>query len=226
MRFLPILGKFLISVGVGVLMFVAWTLWGTGIATHRAQNNLLDEFASLPPFKANAAESPTKPHGPPKSFKPGPGDGVFLIKIPKVELNDDKGYMVVEGVTDEDLAKGPGHYPSCGPEFGHPLCTELPEVWPGEKGRVIVSGHRTTHGAPFYDINELQKGDEIFIESRWGDFTYTVTKQEIVLPNAIGIANPAASTDAELVLTTCNPRFSAAERLVVFAELTDWSNPN
>jgi sortase A len=221
MRILPILGKFLISVGVGVLLFVAWTLWGTGIATHREQNALFDEYASLPPFKAFAATN--EPNGPPKSFKPGPSDGVFLLKIPKIDLNDGKGFMVVEGVTDADLAKGPGHYPNCRPGFEQPLCTQLPEVWPGEKGRVIVSGHRTTHAAPFYDINELKKGDELLIESRWGDFTYTVTKQEIVSPNQIGIANPAASKDAELVLTTCNPRFSAAERLVIFAELTDWS---
>jgi len=203
-----------------VLIFVGWTLWGTGIATHREQNELFDEYASLPPFKVFAAQS--EPSGPPNSFKPGPGDPVFKIKIPKIELNDDKGFMVVEGVTDSSLAKGPGHYPNCRPGFEPPLCTQLPEVWPGEKGRVIVSGHRTTHAAPFYDINELHKGDEIFIESRWGDFTYTVYKQEIVSPNQIGIANPAGSRDPELVLTTCNPRFSAAERLVIFAELTDW----
>ena len=201
-----------------MLLFVGWTLWGTGIATHREQNELFDEYASLPPFKAFAG-APSEPTGPPNSFKPAPGEGVFSIKIPKIDLD----WMVVEGVTDSALAKGPGHYPNCRPGFEPPLCTQLPEVWPGEKGRAIISGHRTTHGQPFYDINELKKGDEILITSRWGDFTYTVTDQQIVSPNQIGIANPGASKDAEIVLTTCNPRFSAAERLVIFAELTDWS---
>lgn len=210
----------MISVGVGVLLFVAWTLWGTGIATHRAQNRLSEQYDALPPFPVPAGKK-EKPHGPPAGFKPKPGEPVFRIKIPKIKLNDGKGYMAIEGVNTEDLAEGPGHYPDCGPGFPEPLCTNEPEVWPGEPGRVIVSGHRTTHGAPFYDLEQVVKGNQIIIESRWGNFTYVVTKQTIVDDSVVGIADPTASKTPEIVLTTCNPRFSAAERLIVYAKLKE-----
>lgn len=215
MKILPILGKFLISLGVGVLLFVAWILWGTGIATERAQNRLSEEYDRLPTLAAPARG------GPPNSFRPGPGSPVFKIKIPRIKLNNGKGFVVVEGVGVEDLKLGPGHYPSCRRGFPPPLCTELPEVWPGEKGRVILSGHRTTYAQPFWDLDKLGRGDEIITETRWGNFTYVVTKTKIVDPSDRTIANPAASTFPELVLTTCNPRFSAAQRLIVFSELKE-----
>src|SRR3989337_1004084 len=100
MRFLRITGKFLISVGVGVLLFVAWTLWGTGIYTHRQQRALAVEFDRL-------LERPVPPDpelgGPPKGFNPGPGEGVFRIRIPKADVD----HVVVEGVGMEELRKGP-----------------------------------------------------------------------------------------------------------------------
>ncbi|MDQ3645895.1 MAG: sortase [Actinomycetota bacterium] len=216
MRFLALLGKFLISVGVGVLLFVVWTLWGTGIQTEREQDKLTDVFAAQPDFPDH---KPGENPGPPPGFKPLPGEPIFRLKIPALRLNDNKGYLVVEGVDDDELALGPGHYPACRPGFEPPLCTEFDEVYPGEEGRAIVSGHRTTHGAPFWDLDKLDKGDEIITETKWGDFVYEVSRTEIV---------PAASTaivvqkegPAEIVLTTCHPKFSAAQRLIVYAEMT------
>lgn len=216
MAVVKVFGKLLISIGVGVLLFVAWVLWGTGIATHRAQERLADEYARQPFFEPATDADGELVFGPPRSFSPGPGDAAFRLRIPSIDLRQ----MVVEGVSVDDLALGPGHYPQCGRGFEHPLCTEADEVWPGERGRVIVSGHRTTHGAPFWALDELSGGDEIFFETRWGEFTYEVTRKEIVSPQNADIANPV-SDDSEVVLTTCNPRFSAAERLIVFAELTE-----
>jgi sortase A len=128
--------------------------------------------------------------------------------------------MVVEGVGVDALKLGPGHYPQCRRGLSRPLCTDAPEVWPGEQGRVILSGHRTTYGAPFWALNRLEQGDRISLDTRWGKFSYAVTRQRIVSPGSTDIANPVTS-GAELVLTTCNPRFSAAERLVVFATMVD-----
>ena len=127
--------------------------------------------------------------------------------------------VVVEGVDTEDLRKGPGHYPQCRKGFPGPLCMEFPEVFPGESGRVIVSGHRTTYGAPFWALDELRKGDELITKTEWGNFTYRVTEKEVVLPSDATIVRP--SSKAELVLTTCNPKYSAAERLIIFAELEE-----
>jgi sortase A len=220
MTVLRTLGKFLISVGFGVLLFVAWTLWGTGISTDRAQAALELEFDRQAPIDARElSREGVQSVEVDESFRPGPGEGVFRIVIPKIGESE----MVVEGVDTESLRKGPGHYPDCRRGFQKPLCTDQEEIWPGEVGRVIISGHRTTYGAPFYDVDRLRRGDEIRLETKWGDFTYEVTGSEVVPPNAQDIATPV-SDKPELVLTTCNPRFSAAERLIVSAELAEASS--
>jgi sortase A len=214
MTFLRYLGKFMISVGFGILLFVAWTLWGTGIYTENQQRALAAEFDEqlLHPIPADPELG-----GPPQSFKPGPGDPVFRIRIPRIDVNR----IVVQGVDTEELRMGPGHYPDCRPGFPPPLCTPLEEVWPGEAGRVIVSGHRTTYGAPFHNLDKLRPGDDIIIQTRWepGEFTYEIVDKMIVLPNATDIANPRASELPELVLTTCNPKYSASERLIIVARI-------
>jgi sortase A len=211
MVLLSVVGKFLISVGVGVLLFVAWTLWGTGLLTQREQARLAREFEQQQPFDRR----PKGTRGPPKGYRPGPGDPVFRLLIPAIGLNS----IVVEGVKQEQLALGPGHYPSCRRGFDKPLCTESDEVWPGERGRVIVSGHRTTHGAPFWDLDKLRRGDRIVTRTKWGNYAYEVSGRDVVEPNAREIANPGATDGSEIVFTTCNPKYSAAQRLIVFAQL-------
>jgi sortase A len=211
MVLLGIVGKFLISVGIGILLFVAWTLWGTGLVTQRHQERLAQEFEQQPVLRRTAPQSPT---GPPRGYRPDPGDAVFRLEIPAIGVDS----IVVEGVEQDQLALGPGHYPSCRRGFDKPLCTEADEVWPGERGRVIVSGHRTTHGAPFWDLDKLREGHRVMTRTKWGNFTYEVFDKEIVAPNARDIANPTATDASEIVFTTCNPKFSAAQRLIVFAE--------
>ncbi len=210
MRFLRVFGKFLISVGVGVLLFVGWTLWGTGLYTQQQQDELRREFESQPSSAAEGSE-PERKLGP--RTPPGPGAPVFNLVMPSIDFDE----IVVEGVGTEDLKKGPGHYPGCRKGFERPLCTEFKEVWPGQKGRVIISGHRTTYGAPFFDIDKLRPGDEIITKTKWGDFTYEVTEKRIVQPDSLAIA--IQNDAAEIVLTTCNPKYSAAQRLIVFGRL-------
>jgi sortase A len=215
----------LVSVGVGVLLFVAWTLWGTGIATQRAQHRLNDQYNDLPNFLASAGERRTPP-SPPRSFDPAVGEPVFRIKIPKLDLNEGRGFIVVEGVESDQLDLGPGHYPDCENQPADELCTPEPAVWPGGRGRMIVSGHRTTHSQPFFYLDELVPGDDIILETFWGDFRYLVTKQKVVPDSATDIVDPTATRRRQLVLTTCNPRYFSSERLLVFARLADWSPPS
>jgi sortase A len=215
MSALPYVGKFLISVGVGILLFVGWTLKGTDLYTNREQGRLTEEFSALAPVEGIVASGDERLIGPPEDFEPDPGDPVFRLSMPSIDTR----HMVVEGVDTERLRLGPGHYPSCRPGFERPLCTEFEEVWPGEKGRVVVSGHRTTYGAPFWALDKLENGDELRIEAKWGNFVYEVTDMKIVQPDSLAIA--VQSNKAEIVLTTCNPKFSAAERLIIFAELVE-----
>lgn len=222
MSWVRIIGKFLISVGVGVLLFVAWVLWGTGIYTSGQQDRLAEEFRQLPDIQPERVKPEGKDErrfvGPGDDFKPSSGTPVFSLTIPKIDVAN----VVVQGVEVEDLKLGPGHYPDCRGEFVKPLCTDAEEVWPGEEGRVILSGHRTTYGAPFGQLDKLEPGDEIITDTQWGKFTYVVTEIEIVSPNSTDIANPQpGGSNAEIALTTCHPEFSASQRLIVFGEIEE-----
>ena len=110
----------------------------------------------------------------------------------------------MEGVGEAQLEQGPGHYPG----------TSLP----GEAGNVAIAGHRTTYAHPFYNLDALSPGDVIYILTAQGLFQYTVNGSQIVAPTNVSVLNtvPGKST---LTLTTCNPRYSAAQRLVVTANL-------
>jgi sortase A len=210
MKWLAVLGKALISIGVGFLLFVGWMLKGTDILANREQNRLRDEFAAL--ARLEPGDSSGAVGGPPKRYRPRPSEPVFRLEIPSIDIDK----MVVEGVDTENLRKGPGHYPFC--RDGFDLCTKgFRTAWPGEDGRVVVSGHRTTYGAPFWNLDRLDPGDEIRVETRWGDFAYRVVRSRIVDDQDPSIVIPG--NKQELVLTTCNPRFSAAERLIVFARM-------
>ncbi len=195
-------GKALICVGILLFLFVAYELWGTGFAERRGQKALAESFnrhvAPLTPLPtlpgADASTAPTTTL-PPIDL----GDGVALIEIPKIDVKK----FVGEGVGVEDLKNGPGHYP------GTPL--------PGEKGNAAIAGHRTTYGAPFYDLQELDAGDPIFVTTAAGRFEYDVIDQKSVSPDSVYVLDP--TPDDRLTLTTCNPRFSAAERLIITAKL-------
>jgi sortase A len=190
-RVLRITGLVLILAGLAVGGYVWWILWGTGLTTRAAQNDLRPRFeeriATTP-----AAEAPARTVN-------VPGAAVAILRIPKIELD----YVVVEGTDTESLKKGPGHY----------SWTSYP--WE-DTGRVAIAGHRTTYGAPFWSLDELKPGDRITLATEYGIFNYRVTESRIILPSQAAILNE--TKNPTLVLTTCNPRFSAAERLVIFAQ--------
>ena len=111
---------------------------------------------------------------------------------------------VVEGVGEPDLQMGPGHYPG----------TALP----GQAGNVGIAGHRTTFGAPFFRLNELARGDFIYLTDTSGTtWVYDVVRDWVVPPSDVAVLDP--THEPELTLTTCNPRFEATSRLVVRAVL-------
>ena len=125
------------------------------------------------------------------------GDAIGRIELPSI----DKGYYLVEGTGTDDLRKGPGHYEDT------PL--------PGRRGTVGVAGHRTTHGAPFRHIDDLEPGDEVRIEMPYGTFVYSVERTRIVDDNDLSVKEPVGYN--RLILSACHPLYSAAQRIVVFA---------
>jgi sortase A len=230
-------GKAACAVGVLLLLFVLYQLWGTGIRTARAQNDLEQQFLQLrqehpppspriPPDTA-AAPTTTTSTAPPASAAPGsttatlPSDvapagstpaarqPIGRIEIPKIGTS----YIVVEGTDPDALKLGPGHF------------TETP--LPGQPGNAAIAGHRTTYGAPFNRIDELVPGDPIVVETTQGRFTYRVEDYEgtglghhIVDPSQTEILNAHGDADT-LTLMACNPKGYATQRIVVVADLVE-----
>jgi sortase A len=198
-------GRILLVAGVLILLFIPYLLWGTGLSTARNQSLLRQQFkadlhraGAITPSTLPKTSQPTLEVAPPESA-PALGSAVGTIDIPLISLS----MVVVEGTADAQLALGPGHYP------GTPL--------PGEAGNSAIAGHRTTYLHPFYDLNEVTPGTPIYIITTQGDFQYDVTSQEVVSPNDVSVVNQ--TTTPQLTLTTCNPRYSATQRLVVHAVL-------
>jgi sortase A len=211
-------------VGTGILLlsFVAYQLWGTALYEHSAQNHLRQELAGklqtppTVPSSAPGAPSSTPPggttptttapgttfvnHVAPTTSDPKAGTPIGLLTIPKIGMSN---AAIVEGTQENQLQQGPGHY----------LGTSLP----GQAGNAAIAGHRTTYGAPFYSLNALQPGDDIKIETSQGFYDYQVVTSHVVSPTNTTVLE--SSTTPMLTLTTCNPRYSAATRLVVVASL-------
>lgn len=206
-RVLGIVGRVLLTAGVLILLFVAYQLWGTGLHEARAQGALSSQFdetlveAGVDPAGDGSAlcagADPETDAQPPPD--PGGGDAVARLVLPKIGVDK----VVVQGVSVGDLKRGPGRFPST------PL--------PGQEGNAAIAGHRTTYGAPFHRIGELTAGDEILVSTIQGCFRYVVSEQRIVEPDQVEVLDD--SGDDRLTLVACHPKYSAAQRIVVVAEL-------
>ena len=127
------------------------------------------------------------------------GDAIGRVRIPEIGASS----VVVEGTDGGSLRRGPGHYPET------PL--------PGIRGTVAIAGHRTTYGAPFRDLDKVEERDEVVLEMPYGRFVYTVQESRIVEPSATWVTKRVGYN--RLVLTACHPKYSAAQRIVIFARL-------
>jgi len=199
-------GEILITAGLIILLFVVYELWWTGYTTRHDQRVLTKAIHEQWARGKTIAD-------------PKLGSGIAILRIPRFGRH--YVFVVVQGTSTSDLIKGPGHYPGT--------------AMPGHVGNFAVAGHRTTYLHPFYNINELRVGDPIVIETRTRWFTYRVQNipgtnaphQEIVTPSDVSVSYPVpdqpdpalAPTLRVLTLTSCNPRYSAAQRIVVHALL-------
>ncbi len=217
-RNLQIVGWTLIWSGLFVFGYLGWQLFGTDVVNARVQAaaetelvQILEETRTeLPEVEEIVPEStPDSTDQPPAveyhpEDKPGDGSEFAFLTVPKLGLE----VVMFEGVDRETLTQGPGHMP------GTPL--------PGQPGNAVISGHRTTYGRPFFDFDLLEPGDLIEVETAIGLHTYVVRSSIIVEPTDVWVTDDKEG--AWLTLTTCNPKFSARQRLIINAELV--SGPN
>jgi sortase A len=192
-------GRVLITVGLLILLFVGYQLWGTAIWEARAQSDLEDTFERE--LARAEPETTTTTTPPPTPVVPPAGDPIGVIRIDKIGVDK----VVVEGTTVPDLRQGPGHYE------GSPL--------PGQLGNAAIAGHRTTYGAPFENLDQLSTGDAISVQTVTGTWRYELTEDPFsVSPSQVEVLDPVPE-QATLTLTTCDPKYSASKRLIVKATL-------
>lgn len=200
------IGELLLTVGLVLLLFTGYELYGTGLSTSRAQGELREQLADQwrrPLGEVRADSAAAAP------ARPVPGDAVALLHLPTLW---DEPKVLVEGVDRESLKKGPGRQPG----------TALP----GELGNLVLAGHRTTYGAPFGRLDELATGDVVVVQTRERELTYTLRSTEVVDPSDVAVTLPVprqpgvAPTEALVTLITCTPKYSARQRLILTGVLT------
>lgn len=198
-------GELLITVGLVLLLFVAyqlgWTNYEAGRRADQVSGGLRDAWAR-PPSATGVRAGP--------ATKVTLGQGFAIMYIPR--LGATWSAPVIEGVRLSDLARGVGHYPR----------TALP----GQVGNFAVAGHRATNGEPFAYLDRVRRGDQVIVETRTSWYTYVVDRTRIVTPDSTWVLDPvpgkpaAVPTRSLLTLTTCNPRWASYQRLIVFGQLS------
>lgn len=229
------LGQLLITAGVVVLLFVVYEVYVTNWFAHREQTKvhqaLEQQWSSgelaLPEGKLATLD----------------GHGIANLYIPR--FGKDYAWTIVQGTSDADLEKGPGHY------TGSQL--------PGQKGNFAVAGHRVGKGEPFLNLDQLRAGDAVVVETQTDWYVYCVIgagpREDACDPGAAGanLANtytdpsgekvpgreivspadgqvvlpvpsdasvpPSQATTRYMTMTTCHPKFTAAKRMIVHAVL-------
>ncbi len=192
-RQMSVLSIVLALAGVGALAYPT----GTDAYSAVRQRDLRAEFVEPPVRKAYLRRDVAV------------GDGLTRLRVPAIGLE----VLVVEGVTGDALRAGAGHYP------GTPL--------PGEPGNVAIAGHRVTYGRPFHRLDELRPGDVLVLETPFAVHSYRVPGEVdghanpwVVAPTDVGVVGQQVAGSA-LTLTTCHPKGSARQRLVLRAELVE-----
>jgi sortase A len=202
-------GELCITLGLVLLLFVAWQLWWTDIAAGQTQRQLAHQLEQQ-------WQGPRPPHpsgtAPAVTLKEIPmGDAFALIRIPR--FGDDYVRPILQGVELDILDRGVGHYPE--------------SVQPGQVGNFAVAGHRVTYAKPFNKIAELRPGDAVVVETRDTWYVYRVRSHTVVTPDRVDVVAPVPEqpgkkpTKRMMTMTACHPEFSARERYVVFSELDE-----
>jgi len=192
-RALSVLSAVLFVTGIGLFAYPLFT----DVYQRHLQGGLRNQFTS--PSTADAYRS--------RNFKVGAG--LTRLRISRIGVD----VLVVEGTTPDALRAGAGHY------VGTPL--------PGEAGNVSIAGHRTTYGHPFNRLDEVTPGSQIELDTPSMVVIYQAVQSfdakanpHPVLPTDVSvIAAPGNRAVHELTLTTCTPKGSASQRLILRAVL-------
>jgi LPXTG-site transpeptidase (sortase) family protein len=200
-------GELCITLGLILLLFAAYEVWGKTAAVNAHQNDLDSQLAQdwggVPAAPSASASVGTGPKAAP--LPPPGGKAIARLYIPRLG----KQWIVVQGVTPGDIRFAPGHYPT--------------SAMPGQTGNFSVAGHRTP--AIFWDLDKIHNGDDMVVETKDTWYVYKTSQIEIVSPHAVQVVAPVPNqpgkkpTQQMITLTTCNPKFNNYQRLIVHGVL-------
>ena len=208
------IGELFITLGLLLLLFVAWQLWWTDLVAGRAQQQTTRELEQTWKPQARGAD------GTPVAPAVDPGKGAALAQIPLgrafalirvPRFGRDYVRPILQGTELSVLDEGVGHYDT--------------SVGPGQVGNFAVAGHRVTYAKPFNQIAELRQGDAVVVETRTTWYVYRVVGHTIVTPDRVDVVAPVPErpgvrpTKAMMTMTACHPEFSAKQRYVVYSAL-------
>ncbi|SFR67457.1 sortase A [Agromyces sp. CF514] len=221
-----VIGELLLTAGVLILLFLGWQLWWND-AIMAGQQSAAASAQSADWAEQARAERGDAPAPAPADYgEPvvGPadypnGEAFAVMYVPRFDSpgTHDSVRQIAEGYGLDVLNSfetGVGHYPG----------TQMP----GQVGNFAIASHRSAYGGGMHEIEQFQLGDPIYIQTKDGWYTYRFRDFEYVTPDTVDVlaAVPrqpsVAPTDRLITLTTCNPLYSTAERLVAYGVLDAW----
>lgn len=218
-----VLGELLVTGGVLVLLFLAWELWiddalaaGPLKQQAQAQSQKWDEQYRHSPDTTGAKPAPLGPDDPgiPTLAAPANAQRFANLIIPRFGVDFYRPIAQGVGVKDVLNKYEVGHYPT----------TQMP----GQIGNMVLASHRTAYGGALHRLHELHVGDHVYIETADGWYQYSFRNLEFVKPTGVGVLDPVpqqpgvAPTERMLTLTTCNPFYSTAERIIGYASFDEF----
>ncbi len=217
-----VIGELLLTAGVLILLFLGWQLWWNDAIMAGQQSTAASDLSAQWLQEGRAAHGDTPPPAPedygdpvvaPASFQNG--EPFAVMYVPR--FGEDSQRRIAEGVGLDVLNTtrlGVGHYPG----------TQMP----GEVGNFAIASHRSAYGGGMHEIEQLQLGDAIYIQTQDGWYTYRFRDFEYVTPETVDVLAPVphhpdlAPTDRIVTLTSCNPLYSTAERIIAYGVLESW----
>jgi sortase A len=214
-----VLGELLLTVGVLALGYAGWQVALADHVLGERQQQAARSFAAELVPGAPALADPSvvlRTDEPPLEARAPDRASFAIMHIPRLgEFERVVGEGTSRAVLDS-LEQGLAHYGE--------------SAMPGELGNFAVAGHRNGQGGPFTQLDELRIGDRIYVQTTSAWHVYEFRNHEYVPPTAVGVVAPVPqlpqlpADGRYLTLTTCNPEWSAAGRLIAYATWVGWQS--
>ncbi|MRG58937.1 class E sortase [Agromyces sp. CFH 90414] len=225
-----VFGELLLTAGALILLFLGWQLWWNDAIMAGQQSEAASELSAAwaendraqrePAATEDPAAAPVDPGEPIVDATEYPnGESFAVMYVPRFNAPEtfDSVRNIAEGIGLDVLnsySQGVGHYPGT--------------AMPGAVGNFAIAAHRSAYGGGMHEIEQLQLGDAIYIQTKDGWYTYRFRDFEYVTPETVDVLSPVPHhpdlqpTDRIITLTSCNPLYSTAERIIAYGVLESW----